>query len=217
MIVAIWKPSGPTSFQIIYQLREITGEKRIGHAGTLDPLASGVLIIGIGRESTKQLDTFMHQDKAYTATLVLGKTSSTDDSEGEIKDFNLDIHPTVQQVQAVISDFIGDIQQIPPIFSAIKIKGKNSYELARKGKAVELKSRQVSIYSIKIITYNYPSLQISVECGKGTYIRSLARDIGDKLKTGAHITQLTRTKVGNYSEQNSLTLEQFKQFWIKQQ
>lgn len=217
MIVAIWKPSGPTSFQIIYQLRKITGEKKIGHAGTLDPLASGVLIVGIGRASTKKLDSFMHQDKAYTATLILGKISSTDDAEGEISGFNLDIEPDIQQVQKVISSFIGNIQQIPPIFSAIKINGKNSYELARKGKAVELKSRQVSIYSIKIITYNYPSLQISVECGKGTYIRSLARDIGEKLGTGAFLSDLTRTKVGDFTKENTLTLEQFEQFWIKQQ
>lgn len=213
MIVSIWKPVGPSSHAIIYQLRKITKIKRIGHAGTLDPLASGVLIVGITRESTRQLAQFMQQDKEYQAVLHLGQTSTTDDAEGEKTLINVTSPPSQKRVEHIVKQFIGNIEQTPPAFSAIKIHGKKSYQLARKGKSVKLTPRPITIYSIVIEKYEYPDLVLTIRCGKGTYIRSLARDIGQALTTGAYISSLTRTRVGNFTKQNSLTIDEFRQQW----
>lgn len=213
MILSIWKPSGPSSHSIIYQVRKITGEKRVGHAGTLDPLAAGVLIIGIGRQSTKQLSHFVQQDKEYRAVFYLGQISKTDDAEGEKTIIDDKKQPTIEEIQAVLKEFIGTIQQIPPVFSAIKLKGKKSYELARKGQAVELTARPVKIYNITLEKYAYPQLELTIHCGKGTYIRSLARDIGKELETGAYMAELTRTRVGEFNKNNSLTIGEFEKKW----
>jgi len=201
------KPKGMASFGVVAYLRKITGIRKIGHAGTLDPLASGLLICAIGRSATKKIDIFLKQDKTYLAEIELGKVSDTYDAEGKIKKINFKNKPTRKEIEKVLQMFIGEINQMPPIFSAKKIKGKKAYELAREGKMVKLKKNKVKIYQIKIIFYKFPFLKIKINCGSGTYIRSIAHDIGKKLKTGAVLTGLVRESIGKYSLKKSLELE----------
>jgi tRNA pseudouridine55 synthase len=214
MIVGINKPVGPTSHDIIYQVRRITHVKRVGHAGTLDPAAAGVLVVAIGREFTKQLSTITDHDKEYVATVTLGATSNTDDREGEI---------TVNRVQGIgvsrievdnsIGKFIGTIMQVPPAYSAIKKDGRKAYDLARKGIDVKMEPREVTIHSIEVMSFTYPELVIKVHCGKGVYIRSLARDIGTALGMGGYMSALTRTRVGDFRIENALSIPEFETFW----
>lgn len=226
-IYNIYKPAGPTSHDMVDQIRKLSGEKRVGHAGTLDPFAEGVLIVAVGREYTKQLSKFLKQDKTYRATIKLGAESDTGDLTGKIvvpQGSTLDPEPsptrlepkswlqraglqkgrTLRFIKKVLKSFIGEIEQIPPIFSAIKIKGKKAYELARKGIAPDLKPRQVKIYSIKILKYRWPFLEIETKVSSGTYIRSLAHDIGQALQTGGYLEKLVRTKVGRFDIKNSV-------------
>jgi len=200
MIITINKPTGITSHDVIYKIRKFYNIKKVGHAGTLDPFAEGVLVVMIGRASTKMSDYLMKKDKEYVATLKLGYTSDTLDRDGEIKLVNSDIVPKLSEINKIIKKYIGlNIPQVPPMYSAIKIKGKKLYELARQGKDLELESRMVNIYDINVLEYNYPILKIEVKCGSGTYIRALARDIGQELKTGAYLEHLIRTKSGDHT------------------
>lgn len=211
-IYPIIKPKGPTSHDIIYQMRRVTGEKRVGHAGTLDPLASGVLVIAVGREFTKQLEHHVQGEKEYIATIKLGETSTTDDEQGEkikLQISNSQI-PNEEQVRTVLQTFVGEIEQVPPIYSAIKIKGKPAHRRVRQGQTVELQPRTVEIKEIELLEYTFPILKIRVKCGKGVYIRSLARDIGQKLETGAYLADLERTQVGEFRIENAMTVEEFK-------
>ena len=208
-VFGIYKPIGPTSFKIISELRKITGIRRIGHAGTLDPLASGVLVVAIGAEFTKDIDKIVATEKEYIAEVKLGETSTTDDEEGIKKQLTFDHKPLTNEIEEVIKGFIGRIEQIPPAFSAIKIAGKRAYDLARSGENPEMKPRKVEIKNIEILDYSYPLLRLKVTTAKGVYIRSLARDIGAKLGTGAYLAWLERTRVGKYTKEKSLTLEQF--------
>ena len=208
-ILLINKPPGPTSHDIVDKVRRITGERRVGHAGTLDPFAEGLLIVLVGRESTKRQSEFMKLDKEYVATVHLGAETDTNDLTGkqiESSFLTKSDLPTLKIIQKILKDFTGEIDQIPPQYSAIKIKGKKAYELARKGIDVELKSRKIKIYSIKILTYKYPLLKLEINCSSGTYIRALARDVGRELKCGAYLEKLTRTKIGKYSLKNALSL-----------
>ena len=218
-IVAINKPKGPTSHDIIDQVRRLTGEKRVGHAGTLDPLASGVLVVAIGREFTKRIDSLMKTEKEYVAIVKLGETSTTDDTEGVgVGDCHAELAMTMRpkgaqdsratlvRVQAVIKEFVGEIMQTPPVYSAIKLKGKKAYELARTGKTVEMKPRPVWIKSIELLKYEWPFLEIRVTCGPGVYIRALARDIGEKLGVGGYMAELERTRVGDYKIEDAIRL-----------
>lgn len=214
-IYNIYKPSGPTSHDIVNQVRKISGEKRVGHAGTLDPFAEGVLIVAVGREYTKKLGQFLKMDKTYRATIKLGAFSDTYDCTGKIKiqgrTFLKNQGPTFKkpsrkEITGVLKKFKGEIEQTPPPFSAIKIKGKKAYELARKGIMPDLKPRKIKIYSIKILKYRWPCLEIAVKVSSGAYIRSLAHDIGRELKTGGYLEKLVRTKIGNYLVKNSLKL-----------
>lgn len=205
--VLINKPKGITSFGIVAQLRKITGVKRIGHCGTLDPLASGLLICAIGRSATKQIDSLLKQEKTYLAEVELGKESNTYDMEGEIKKIKFNNKPTKKEIKEILKRFIGEIDQVPPIYSAKKINGRRAYDLARKGEEVKLKKNKIKIYKIEIISYKFPFLKIKVECGSGTYIRSLAHDIGRQLKTGAVLIGLIRESVGKYSLKKSLEIE----------
>jgi len=221
-LLAINKPVGPTSHDVLQTLRRITGEKRIGHAGTLDPLASGVLVVGIGRDATKQLDEAVQKEKEYLATITLGETSTTDDAEGLITKYQSPItnhqlpitkQPTKKEVAVVLKEFIGSIKQVPPPYSAVKIRGQEAYKRARRGEKLNMPPRDVDIFSIELISYDYPTLVLKVTTGPGVYIRSLARDIGTKLKTGGYLKQLIRTRVGQYTIEQALTVEQFaKQF-----
>jgi tRNA pseudouridine55 synthase len=200
------KPRGITSHDVIKKLREITNIKKIGHSGTLDPLAEGLLILGIGREFTKKLNTLQKEDKEYIATLKLGEISDTFDKEGRIKKLKIKNIPKKEEIERVLNTFLGQIEQIPPIFSAKKIGGKKSYQLARKGIIPKLKPQKVNIYEISLLAYDFPLLKIKIKCSHGTYIRSLANDIGEKLGFGAYLEELVRTKIGETSIDDAVQL-----------
>ena len=193
------KPSGPTSHDMVYCLRRITGIKKIGHAGTLDPLASGLLIMAISRAATKQVDSLAKQDKVYEAIFQLGGTSDTEDRLGQIETRTIRQIPDIKEIKLALNSFIGPIEQIPPMYSAKKIAGKKLYELARKGQIIERQPGLLTIYKIDLIDYAWPLLKLTVSCSTGTYIRSLARDLGEKLGCGAYMAELRRTKIGDYS------------------
>lgn len=203
-IFAVNKPKGITSHDVVNRVRRITGVKRVGHGGTLDPLASGVLVIAVGRENTKLLDQYVKGEKEYSAAIRLGFHSSTDDEEGEKIEINVEHIPTSEEIENAVKSFIGDITQLPPMYSALKLGGVPAYKIARRreksGEVPEnlLKPRQVAVKNIHITTYQYPILEISVTCGPGVYIRALARDIGEKLGTGGYLTELVRTRVGKF-------------------
>ena len=193
-----------TSFDVVAKLRSLTHIKKIGHAGTLDPLATGLLIVGLGKKATTKIDTFSDLFKSYFAVIKLGATTVTDDAEGEelIRGLGTgDLGPgmTEDRIKDTLHKFIGKIEQIPPAFSARKIAGTPAYKLARKNKQVELKPKEIEIYSIDIDKIDLPFITLNVYCSKGTYIRSLARDIGNELGCGAYLYNLRRTKIGDYS------------------
>lgn len=201
-ILLVDKPKGWTSFDVVNYIRgmvaRIEGKKpravKVGHTGTLDPAATGLLVICVGK-ATKQVPLLIKQDKTYEVTLTLGKTSTTLDQEGEITDRS-SVKPTEQEVYKTIEGFIGTSEQVPPAFSALKIGGKRAYDLARAGKSVELQARTIQIDWIRNISYTYPTVRFSARVGSGTYIRSLARDIGEKLECGAYMSDLRRTEIG---------------------
>lgn len=200
-ILLIDKPAGWTSFDVVAKVRGLLSKEagrkvRVGHSGTLDPFATGLLILLIGKY-TKQSDQFLKLDKTYTATLNLGKTSTTADPEGEITSVN-DRQPSQEEVISALNKFIGQISQTPPIFSAIKIDGQRAYKLARAGKNPKIEPRQVTIYDIKLIDYSYPILKIETKVSSGTYIRSLAVDIGESLGVGAYLSELRRTQIAQF-------------------
>jgi tRNA pseudouridine55 synthase len=200
-VLLIDKPNGWTSFDVVAKVRGLiklkTGLKRpkVGHAGTLDPLATGLLIVLVGDECKNQ-DKYMKLDKTYEVQLKLGETSTTDDAEGGITKIS-DKTPTKEEVINTINSFLGEIKQVPPIFSAIKVDGKRAYKLAREGHKPEMNPRVVTIHSIMDIEYKYPYVNFTTSVSSGTYIRSLVRDIGEKLDIGAYMSDLRRTKIGD--------------------
>lgn len=200
------KPPSITSHDVIDRLREITGIKKIGHAGTLDPFASGLLIAGVTREATKKLSQFLKADKEYIATLKLGEVSDTFEREGKIIKRIVKKPPILKKIKEILKSFLGEIKQIPPPFSAKKVKGKKAYELARKGIKMELRPEKIKIYQIEILRYKFPFLKIKVRCSSGTYIRSLAFDIGEKLECGAYLEKLVRTKIGKFTLKKAISL-----------
>ena len=211
-IVLIDKPAGMTSFGVVARVRRVltqrAGKKvKVGHCGTLDPFATGLLILVSGKMTRKAME-YTKLDKVYQATIVLGKVSTTGDPEGEITDVS-DIVPTMAQVEAALSVFHGEITQTPPIFSAIKINGQRAYKLAREGKEVTIPERTVTIYSLDLLKYNYPNLKIRTHVGSGTYIRTLAADIGAELSTGAYCVELRRTSIAEFDIANAVTLASY--------
>ncbi len=207
MLYLINKPSGISSHDVIYRMRKALGIKRIGHAGTLDPLASGLMIVATGTD-TKLLEYVVGLDKRYTCTAQMGGTSSTYDSEGEIIPTENVTIPTAQDIKRVVQEFTGDIEQTPPQHSAVKIQGRKAYEYAREGQTVKIPSRMISIYSIEIENYQYPTLAIKTHVSSGTYIRTLIHDIGQRLNCGAYITKLERTSVGNCQLEEAIQLSE---------
>jgi tRNA pseudouridine55 synthase len=203
------KPSGITSHDVVDRLRRITGERRVGHAGTLDPFATGLLILGIGREATRELGGFLKSDKEYIATLHLGAVSDTYDRTGKIMEVRLPevFPPPVADLQKILQKFTGEQEQIPPMFSAKKIHGKKMYELARRGIEVPRQPVKIKIYELEILDYTYSSLKIRVRSSSGAYIRSLAHDIGTALGCGAYLEELRRTKIGRYDVKDAYQLE----------
>ncbi len=188
---------------------------KVGHAGTLDPLATGVMILCSGK-ATKRIEEFQYQTKEYIATIQLGATTPSFDLEHEIDAVYPVEHITKELVESVLPKFIGEIQQVPPAFSACKVDGKRAYDLARKGREVELKAKLLVIDEIELLECNLPTIKIRVVCSKGTYIRALARDIGEALGSGAHLTGLIRTRVGDVRLEDCLEPEHFAE-WIDRQ
>lgn len=214
-ILLIDKPQGWTSFDVVNKVRRMvqqselntSNKKRfpVGHTGTLDPMATGLLVLLLGTY-TKQAPGLTKLDKTYDVTMRLGHTSTTGDEEGE-KSFVSDVQPEDDIVRQVLASFVGDSMQTPPIFSAIKINGQRAYKLAREGKTPELEARPVRIESLAVESYSYPDVKFSVHVSSGTYIRSLVEDAGKKLGTGAYMADLRRIKVGKYSIDDALQME----------
>ncbi len=213
-VLLIDKPLNWTSFQVVnklrWEIRQVFNIKKIkvGHAGTLDPLATGLLIICTGK-MTKQINTFQAQIKEYTGTIVLGSTTPSYDLETEIDAAFPTEHITEELIHATIKQFIGEIEQYPPIFSAIKKDGKRLYKFARAGEEVEIKSRNITINTFEITKIALPEVEFRVICSKGTYIRSLAHDFGKALNSGGHLSTLRRTKIGAFDVKDALTIEGF--------
>lgn len=211
MILNINKPAGITSHDVIDRVRRITGKKRVGHGGTLDPFATGVLVVAVGRESTKKLTPLLKDaTKEYEATIELGKTSTTGDPEGQIEK-TAGIHRVqtlpLSEIEQIISKFRGETAQTPPAYSAIKIRGIRAYKLARRGILPVLEKRPIKIDALEIVKYHPPLLQIRAVVSSGTYIRKLAEDIGQALGVGGYLAKLKRTRVGEYRLEDSISLE----------
>ena len=211
-IILIDKPSGMTSFGVVARVRRIltvrNGKKtKVGHTGTLDPFATGLMILTVGKECKNAMN-YSKLDKSYRTKIKLGFNSTTGDTEGEITSVSNKI-PTKEEVQQVLNDFTGKIEQTPPKFSAIKINGQRAYKLAREGKEVEMPKRQVEIYKIELLGYKYPYIEIEVSVSSGTYIRTLAEDVGTKLKTGAYCEELKRLSIDKWTLSKATTLKSF--------
>lgn len=213
-LILIDKPLDWTSFQVVNKVRWLIKKQfqlkkiKVGHAGTLDPLASGLLILCAGK-FTKQINTYQAQVKEYTGTITLGGTTPSYDLETEI-DQTFDISGiTSEAIIAATHQFIGDIQQQPPVFSALKKEGKRLYEYARAGETVDIPKRNITIEAFEITNINLPTVDFRVVCSKGTYIRSLAHDFGKALNNGAHLSALRRTKIGDFSVENAISIEAF--------
>lgn len=211
-VLLIDKPAGMTSFGVVARLRRVlsqaVGKKvKVGHTGTLDPFATGLMIIVTGKKC-READTFTKFDKWYEAELILGEVSTTGDPEGELTRVSTR-QPPRSEVEAVLGTFVGEIKQRPPIFSAIKINGRRAYQLARQGQSVDMPERTVSIYALELVAYEYPRLAIRAHVSSGTYIRSLAVDIGQKLGTGAYCRQLRRQAIAEYDVAQAKPLADF--------
>lgn len=205
-ILVIDKPAGWTSHDVVNKARRILQEKRIGHTGTLDPLATGVLVLCLGK-ATRLVRYLESDDKAYTAQLKLGITTETLDSEGKVLDTREYTPPSLERIKEVLAGFQGAISQRPPAFSALKVSGIPSYRLARQGTPPKHGERTVTILSIDLLEYRDPLIRFSVQCSKGTYVRTLCADIGERLGMGAHLTSLIRTQAGQFGLEQAITLE----------
>jgi tRNA pseudouridine55 synthase len=206
MFLLVDKPKGVTSHDVIDAVRGITGVEKVGHAGTLDPIATGLLVVGVGRDATKKLGNISKSShKEYEAEIVLGEERDTLDAEGAVIKKS-DKIVSKGQVLEVLKSFKGTYYQTPPKYSAVKIKGKKAYELARRGVAFKLPPRKVEVFEIKPLSYKFPVLRFRTKVSSGTYIRSLARDIGKKLGTGAYLANLRRLKVGQFSVKEAVSL-----------
>lgn len=219
VILAFDKPYGWTSFALVAKIRYMLCRKmgvkklKVGHAGTLDPLATGVLVLCTGK-ATKRIEELQAHTKEYVATLCLGATTPSYDLEKPIDEVFPTEHITREMVEEVLKSFVGIIQQIPPVFSACKVDGARAYDLARKGQEVELKAKTLVIDEIELLKYSQTEIEIRVVCSKGTYIRALARDIGQALQSGAHLTALRRTRVGDVKVDECYNLDTFTE-WLE--
>lgn len=206
--ILIDKPLKWTSFKVVALIRKTVGVKKVGHSGTLDPLATGLLILCTGKK-TKDLNNYIGLEKTYTGTFILGKQSKTIDLESEVQDVEIPQNLNEQKILEIRESFIGDIYQIPPMFSAKKVNGKRLYKYARKGKSVEIEPRKVKVFEFEINSINLPEIQFRIRCSKGTYIRSIADDFGKNLGTSAILGSLRRTKIEDFSVENALLIEDF--------
>lgn len=204
-ILVIDKPAGWTSQDVVSKLRGVLHERRVGHGGTLDPMATGVLPVFFGR-ATRAVEFFEHADKTYRAVLRLGCVTDTQDITGTVLQ-TLPVHVTQEQLTAVLSDFVGEQQQLPPMYSAIKIGGKKLYELARSGKEVARKTRAITIFSLRLLAFHGTEAELEIHCSKGTYIRTLCHDIGAALGCGGCMAQLRRIQAGEFTLEQSIRME----------
>jgi len=209
-VINLDKPAGMTSAAAVGRVKYVLPRgTRIGHAGTLDPFATGVLLLLIGK-ATKASQSLMDQPKTYEATIRLGATTASDDPESEEIITPDAPEPTLEQIRAAANSFVGIISQVPPRFSAMKIGGRRAYDLARRNQPVELRPRNVRIDAIEVVAWQAPHLELRVDCGRGTYIRALARDLGEELGTGGYLTQLRRTRLGRFTADHSIPLERIR-------
>lgn len=209
-LLVVDKPLHWSSMTVVRKVRHAAGGAKTGHAGTLDPLATGVVICCLGR-ATKLVPQLMGMTKVYDASVDLSAFTTTDDREGECNPVPVTAPPSTDDLRQALSVFIGDIQQTPPAFSAIHIQGQRAYKLARAGRSVEIPSRIVHIDAIELLAYNWPIVELRITCGKGTYIRSLARDLGRLLHTGGHLAALRRTRVGAYDLNQAVNAQRLTQ------
>jgi len=213
-VLLINKPLEWTSFDVVRKIRSLIKIKKVGHAGTLDPLATGLLILCTGK-FTKRINEYMAQEKEYTGTFTFGSVTPTYDLESEPQDFKDYSSVTPEKLQAVAQQFTGELLQVPPMHSAIKKDGKRVYELARKGQTIELEPRKITIKEFEFTAVELPVVHFRVVCTTGTYIRSLANDVGVAAGCGAHLSSLCRTRIGNFTLDTSMTMPQAEQ-WIKE-
>jgi tRNA pseudouridine55 synthase len=206
-IINLDKPAGTSSARAVAAVKRLLPRgTKIGHAGTLDPFATGVLLLLVGK-ATKSCERLMDQPKQYEATVIFGATTATDDPESPEVPTPEAKPVSFSQVSNALRKFEGDILQRPPAFSAMKVEGRRAYDLAREGRLVQLEPRPVRVYGIEALSFQWPLLRLSIECGRGTYVRSLARDLGQALRVGGYLAQLRRTRVGDFDVQNAVTLE----------
>ncbi|PEN15394.1 tRNA pseudouridine(55) synthase TruB [Longibacter salinarum] len=209
-VLPIDKPANSTSFDIVREVRSLADLKKVGHAGTLDPLATGLLIVLVARPATRLQDAFMYLRKTYTGTMRLGETTPSHDSETAVTESVDTSHLSEAEIRDALEAFVGEIEQVPPMYSAVKIGGEKLYKKARRGEQVERPPRPVTIYDACITDIRGSEVDFKIDCSKGTYVRSLARDVGAELGVGAHLTALRRTAIGDYRVEDAWSLDQLR-------
>lgn len=213
-LILINKPKDWTSHDVVAKMRQITGMEKIGHTGTLDPFATGLLGLLIGKEATQKQRQFLILDKTYWAKIKLGVVSDTYDTTGQIRQNQLEKIPEIDIIKNEINKFVGEFEQMPPIFSAKKINGRKAYEFARQGIKIDLKPKKIKIYKLDILSYQWPYLELRANVSSGTYIRSLAHDLGQKLGVGGYLEELVREKIANFNLSTAINLEKInKENW----
>ena len=212
-IILIDKPSGPTSFQIVSKIRKITGVKKVGHSGTLDPKASGLMIVCTGKK-TKEMDRFINLNKTYSGIIRLGLTSPSMDTETECTELPLPKDLDEKKILEVRDSFLGEIEQTPPMYSAVKVDGKKLYNLARKGKTIERQPRKIFIENFEIGKIILPDIHFTITCSKGTFIRVIADDFGKKLSSGGILVELRRLGIGEFHVNEAFTIERFSELFL---
>jgi tRNA pseudouridine55 synthase len=209
-ILAVYKDVGISSHYVVNAVRKWTGQRRVGHAGTLDPCAKGVLVIGVGRAATRTLASVVGKEKEYIVCIRLGWWSTSDDREGQKTEVRVDQVPSREQVRDALVQFLGAIQQRPPAFSAVKVHGRRAYKIARKKRPLDLPPREVELREVELLKYDWPFVEARLVTGPGFYVRSLARDLGDVLGTGGYVDELERTRVGEYTKEQTIRLSELR-------
>lgn len=202
-ILNLHKPADWTSRDVVNRVQRLVGRVKAGHAGTLDPLATGVLIVCVGH-ATRLISYVQRMPKTYCGTFLMGLSSDTEDTAGQVVPTGDNVRPTADQLQAVLPEFVGQIEQVPPAYSALKVQGKRAYTLARGGQQVDLQARKIMIHRLRLLDYQYPQFTVEIDCGSGTYVRSLGRDIARRLGTEAVMSQLVRTAIGPFRLDDAL-------------
>jgi len=214
-VIFVDKPKGITSHDVVDIIRKKLKTKKVGHAGTLDPLAEGLLIMLVGK-CTKMFTKFANFDKEYLGVLKLGEVTTTGDSQGKVTEKKEYKDIKQERIEEVFSSFIGEIDQIPPMVSALRVKGKRLYELARRGITIEREPRKINIISLKILRIDFPLIEFKVHCSKGTYVRKLAEDIGQKLGCGAHMVKILRLSIGPFNLEKAVNLDEVNESYLQQ-